>query len=148
VMAGETIATLSQENYILRLELPESHARFIKAGDSVEIDGRSAQPSEAQNIRYGKVRLVYPEIKNGRIIVDIEASELGDYFVGERTRVYINAGQREGFLIPTDYIVRKAGIDRVTLSSGQEIAVQVGQRLGDKTEILSGLRENDVVVKP
>ena len=33
VMPGETIATLAEEHYILRLQLPERHARFMRAGD-------------------------------------------------------------------------------------------------------------------
>ena len=34
VMPGETIAVIAAEGFILRLEVPERHARFMKAGDS------------------------------------------------------------------------------------------------------------------
>ena len=148
VMPGETIAVLTQENYILRLELPESHARFMKVGDTVEIGARGLQPSGVQALRTGTVRLIYPEIKNGRITADVEANELGDYFVGERTRVYVNAGERETYLVPSELIKRLSGIDRVRLKDGQEVAVQVGRVWGDKTEVLSGLHEGDVLVTP
>ena len=40
VMPGETIATLAQDRYILRLQLPERHAKFMRAGDRVEIGAR------------------------------------------------------------------------------------------------------------
>lgn len=148
VMPGETVATMTQENYILRIELPESHARFLRLGETVEIGARGMQPDTPSQFRTGRVRLIYPEIKNGRIVADVEANDLGDYFVGERTRVYVDAGARETYLVPTEYIKRQSGIDRVKLRDGTEIAVQLGQVWGDKTEVLSGVRDNDVLVMP
>ena len=40
VMAGESIATIAANEYLLRLEVPERHARFIKAGDVVHLGER------------------------------------------------------------------------------------------------------------
>ena len=40
VLAGESIATIAANEYLLRLELPERHARFIKVGDPVRLGGR------------------------------------------------------------------------------------------------------------
>ena len=34
VLPGETIATIAEDHYILRLQLPERHARFMRAGDA------------------------------------------------------------------------------------------------------------------
>ena len=39
IMAGEAVATIAEQNYILRLSVPERHAAFIKAGDAVRVDG-------------------------------------------------------------------------------------------------------------
>lgn len=79
---------------------------------------------------------------------DVEANELGDYFVGERTRVYVRTGARKTFLIPSVYIRRLSGVDRVKLEDGREVVVQTGPVLGDETEILSGVREQDRLVMP
>jgi membrane fusion protein, multidrug efflux system len=70
--------------------LPERHARFMRAGDAVQIGARGLEDEGAK--REGRVRLVYPEIEGGRVIADVEVPALGDYFVGERTRVYVNTG--------------------------------------------------------
>jgi len=148
VMAGETIAVLSQENYILRLELPERHARFLRAGDPVQIGMRGLQPTAEESCKAGTVRLVYPEIKNGRVIADIEASDLGDYFVGERTLVYVSAGKRQALMVPASHIYRRAGIEYAKLEDGKEIVVQTGRKLGEMVEVLSGLEDGDVVVAP
>ena len=34
VLPGETIATIAEKNFVLRLRVPERHARFLKAGDA------------------------------------------------------------------------------------------------------------------
>ncbi|MDR3423487.1 MAG: efflux RND transporter periplasmic adaptor subunit [Alphaproteobacteria bacterium] len=148
VMAGDTVATLSQGNYVLRLELPERHARFLKAGDTVEIGARGAQPDADEEIKTGTVELVYPEIKDGRVIADVEAKGLENYFVGERARVYVSTGQRPALLVPADVVYRRAGVEYIKLKDGTEVVVQTGQKLGDDIEVLSGLNDGDVVVNP
>ena len=98
VLPGETIATLAEDRYILRLQLPERHAQFVRAGDVVQIGPRGLEEGGAK--REGRVRLVYPEIQGGRVIADVDVGGLGDYFVGERTRVYVSAGMRRAIVIP------------------------------------------------
>ena len=93
VLPGETIATLAEDRYILRLQLPERHARFMRAGDVVQIGARGLEDDGRPSAR-ARVRLVYPEIEGGRVIADVEVPGLGDYFVGERTRVYVSTGVR------------------------------------------------------
>ncbi|MDD5586336.1 MAG: efflux RND transporter periplasmic adaptor subunit [Alphaproteobacteria bacterium] len=148
IMAGETVAMLSQENYVLRLELPERHAKYLRAGDTVQIGVRGMQPTAGESCKAGTVRLVYPEIKDGRVIADVEASDLGDYFVGERTRVYVATGKRPTLFAPADYITRRAGIEYAKLKGGTEVVVQTGQKFEEKIEVLSGLNDGDVLVKP
>ena len=116
VLPGETIATLAEDHYILRLQLPERHARFMRAGDAVQIGARGLEDDGAK--REGRVRLVYPEIEGGRVIADVEVPGLGDYFVGERTRVYVNTGMRRAIIVPRALVYRRAGVDYVKLADG------------------------------
>jgi len=148
VMAGETIATLSQDNYVLRIELPERHARFLNPGDTVQVGGRGLVEQDHEARQTGTIRLVYPEIKNGRVIADVTVDGLGNYFVGERARVYVSTGQREALMVPVAAVVKRAGTSFVKLRDGAEIVVQIGQVSGDKVEILSGLQKDDEVVTP
>jgi RND family efflux transporter MFP subunit len=144
VMPGETIATLAEDKYILRLSLPERHARFLRAGDAVAIAGRD----DAATSQQGRVRLVYPEIQGGRVVADVEVPQVGGYFVGERTRVYVPTGARTALFVPSQALHARAGAWFVTLKDGVEVVVQPGDKRGDETEILSGLREGDVVRTP
>ena len=152
VLPGETIATLAEDQYILRLQLPERHARFLRAGDAVRIGARGLQDEGEGGMREGRVRIVYPEIQGGRVVADVEVSGLGDYFVGERTRVYIDTGTRRTIIVPSSYVFRRAGVNYVRLANGDEVVVQPGEtREAGETkgvEILAGLKDGDRLAAP
>jgi membrane fusion protein, multidrug efflux system len=147
VMPGETIATLAEDRYILRLQLPERHARFMRAGDRVEIGERGVNTGAGAR-KEGRVRIVYPEIQGGRVIADVDVKGLDNYFVGERARVYVTTGKRDTILAPKSAVYRRAGVDFVRLADGAEVVVQTGDAHGDAIEILSGLHDGDVVHTP
>lgn len=145
VMPGETVATIAEDRYILRLQLPERHAKFMRAGDVVTIGARGSKADADEGRRDGRVHIVYPEIQGGRVIADVEVKGLGDYFVGERTRVFVPTGRRDAIIIPFDALYRRAGVNYVRLQDGSEVVVQPGERRPEGVEILSGLRDGDVL---
>jgi membrane fusion protein, multidrug efflux system len=148
VLPGETIAAMAADNYILRLQLPERHARSLKAGDTILIGARGLEAQDAETLRPGRVVLVYPLIEQGRVVADVEVEGLGDYFVGERTRVYVATGTREALVVPQNCVYRRFGVSYVKLKDGAEVAVQVGLPVEGGIEILAGLHEGDVVIAP
>lgn len=148
VLAGETIALIAADSYILRLQLPERHARTMKAGDTILVGARGLQGEANESLRRGTVKLVYPQIDQGRVIADVEVRNLGDYFVGERTRVYVATGTRQALVVPPDTVYRRFGVSYVRLKNGTEVVVQPGAPTEAGLEILSGLRDGDEVVKP
>ncbi len=156
VMPGEAIAKIAANAYVLRLELPERHARFIKTGDPVIIGGRELAASDAP-LGKGEISLVYPELQDGRVIADAQADGLGKYFVGERVLVWISAGKRQSIVVPRDYLFRHFGLDYARISQGEnrtiDVVVQPGQlaRLeggGDGIEVLAGLKPGDRLARP
>ena len=157
VMGGETVATLAADNYILRLQLPERHARFLREGDTILVGTRGMDPSPEEAVREGRVVLVYPEIDDGRVIADVEVKDLGDYFVGERTRVWVATGRRQALILPERFVYRRFGVSYVTLANGTEVVVQLGMPVGPvqtegknerEIEILAGLKAGDKVMMP
>ena len=118
----------------------------MRAGDTVQIGERGAADTGPK--RQGKVRLVYPAIEGGRVIADVEVPGLGNYFVGELTRVYVNTGDRPAIFVPKTYVYRRAGVDYVKLADGGEAVVQLGSPRDDAIEILSGLKDGDEIVQP
>ena len=153
VLPGDPVVTVAQQNFKLRLRVPEHHARFLKAGDKIRIDG--AEFGE-QGAKSGVIDLVYPQIEEGRVIADATVEGLGEYFVGDRLRVWISGGTRTDFVIPSSYVMTRFGIDYVKLRQGDrtiEAPVQRGRdlpspELSNGLEILSGIRVGDQLVQP
>lgn len=154
IMPGEPVATIAEQNFVLRLRVPERHARFLKKGDSVRIDREELGANGAQ---FGTIRLVYPQIEDGRVVADAQVAGLGDYFVGERIRVWVSSGDRESFIVPASFITTRFGIDYVRVRKGGTAVIDVPVQRGreqprpdmpDALEILSGLKPGDILVRP
>ena len=153
VLPGEPVAMIAERNFVLRLRVPERHARFLKAGDPVRLDGEELGETGAQ---FGTVKLVYPQIEDGRVVADAAVAGLGDYFVGQRIRVWVSAGTRPAIVIPAGYVSTRFGVDYVKLRKDQavvDVPVQRGRDLPrpempDGLEILSGLAAGDQLVHP
>jgi RND family efflux transporter MFP subunit len=154
VMAGESVADIAEQNFVLRLKVPEQHARFLKAGDTIRLD--AAELGEAAP-RFGTIELVYPRIEDGRVVADARVEGLGDYFVGERVRAWISAGERTAYVIPASFITTRFGVDYVKIrgtgGADLDVPVQRGRELPrpdllDGIEILSGLTPGDRLVRP
>jgi RND family efflux transporter MFP subunit len=154
VMPGESIATIAANGYLLRLEIPERHARFIKVGDSITLGERGLSDDQASRVP-GKITKVYPELSDGRVVADAEVPDLGSYFVGERVQVLISVGRRKAIVIPEAFVFSRYGLDyvRVATSAGYEdVVVQTGQKIAPSQEpsieVLSGLANGEKVVMP
>lgn len=149
VLSGDTIATIGEQPFMLRLRIPERHAVAIKAGDTVRVDPGQLGTQEGTT---GTISLIYPRIEEGRVVADATVSDLGDYFVGDRVRVWIDAGTRPGFVVPPGFISTRFGLDYVRLRRADgtmsDIPVQRGQERPDGVELLSGVAAGDVLVKP
>ena len=154
VLPGEIVATIAEQNFVLRLRVPERHAQFLKVGDRVRIDGAEiGQPGT----RFGTITLVYPQIQDGRVTADAVVDGLGDYFVARRIRVWISGGERRAFVIPASLVSTRFGIDYVRLQSGSNTTMDVPVQRGrphpthdvpDGLEILSGIQAGDRLVRP
>lgn len=147
VMPGETVAAIATETYVLRMRLPERHARFLRAGDKVRVGARGLE-SAPEKLVEGAVRLVYPELDQGRVVADIDVAGLGDFFVGERTRVFVATGTRQAILVPPAYLYKRSGLTFARVKGVGEVVLQPGQAIAEGVEILSGLEAGDILQMP
>ena len=154
VMAGDSVATVAVQNFVLRLEVPERHAQFLTAGDRIRVNG--ADVGLGSGVKYGTISLVYPQITNGLVQADATIPGLTDYYVGERVQVWISAGRRRAIVIPSSYVFTRDGIDYVRLLrkwGAEDVPIQRGlphptPTESDGLEILSGLHNGDRLLKP
>ncbi len=154
LLPGEPVARIAEANFVLRLSVPERHARTLRVGDRIRLDGTDIG---AAGPVFGNVVLVYPQITEGRVMADAQAPGLGSYFVGSRIRVWIAAGERPSFVIPASFLDTRFGLSfvrRKTHDGGTEdIPVQRGRDMPtpdmpNGVEILSGLQNGDELVGP
>jgi RND family efflux transporter MFP subunit len=152
VMPGETMATIGGGGFFLRLAVPERHAATLKQGAALAIEtgGGSVE---------GRLKKLYPQIANGRVIADVEVADLPTDFVDARVLVRLPVGTRRALTVPATAITTRSGLDlvRVKTPAGEvERAVVLGGRDGvpgtasgaDQVEILSGLDAGEEVVTP
>ncbi len=148
VLPGETIATIAEDHYILRLQLPERHARFMRAGDVVHIGERGSAARRRVEGREGAHRLSGDP---GR------PRDRGRRSAGRRRlfRRRANAGllfrpasgARSSF--PRAYVYRRAGVDYARLKDGAEVVVQLGSgERRRRSRSSPGLKDGDEVVTP
>jgi RND family efflux transporter MFP subunit len=156
VLPGEAIANVAGGGYFLRLALPERHAAHISVGDPVIVGSRGLTTlTDAAAVSRGKVVKVYPEIDGGRVLADVEVEGLGDFFVGERTRVWIPVATRQVISVPEAAVSNRYGVDyvRIAGTAGEiDVPVIIGGRFEENgkalVEILSGLADGDKVILP
>ncbi len=156
IMPGETVARIAGGGYFLRLSLPERHAAHVKQGDGVLVGSRGMSDLEEKTpLGRGTIVKVYPEIEGGRVLADVEVEGLGDFFVGERTRVWIPVAERQVIAVPAGAVITRNGVDYIRLdsSSGEmDVPVITGESYedggGKYVEILSGLTGGDRVLTP
>ncbi|MBS0232822.1 MAG: efflux RND transporter periplasmic adaptor subunit [Proteobacteria bacterium] len=158
VLAGDSLASIASGAYYLRLSLPERHATDIKEGGTVLIGERGLALADAGAIaaaRSGRVVKVYPEISDGRVIADVDVSGIGNYFVNERTAVWIPVAKRPVISVPPEAVVTRHGIDYIrllTTSGPLDVAVIVGAPFqsadGPRIEVLTGLKDGDRIAVP
>jgi multidrug efflux system membrane fusion protein len=154
VMAGDIVAIIASNDPVVRVEMPERDASGLKKGDELKLVADNAAGTE--KLASTMIREIYPEVRDGRVTIDLEAKMLDSAFVGARVRVLVATGKRSAIVVPQTYVMTRFGVDYVSLavkSGALDIPVQRGQPMSiagtiDGIEILSGLKTGDVLLRP
>jgi multidrug efflux pump subunit AcrA (membrane-fusion protein) len=155
MMGGETVATMTTDQRVIRLQVPESNAKSLTVGDLVRVEGGASK-----DVRM-PIALIYPHIVQGMVQVDLKIPE-GDaqsagYFVGQRVEAWVPQATRAALVIPPTYVATRYGLDfaKVRTKDGKDLNVPVvlGQPVGlgegaEGVEVLSGLKPGDELVRP
>lgn len=152
VLAGDIIVVVASNDAVVRVEIPERDASGLKKGHVL----RLVADGGVQKIGSTTIREIYPEVRNGRVTIDLEGKSLGDGFIGARVRVLVAIGERRAIVVPQAYVTTRFGVDYVSLavkSGALDIPVQRGQPIAvegvsDGIEILSGLKPGDIILRP
>lgn len=143
VAPGMPIATITSGPVVLKLDLPESLSRTVRAGSAVSatLDGAEVR---------GTVSRVYPSVVAGQVRADATLPGLADSLIGRRIAARVENGRHTALLVPKRYVATRYGIDTVNVRTKGGIAnvpVQVAASAEPgQVEILSGLAAGDTLV--
>jgi RND family efflux transporter MFP subunit len=147
VAAGAPVADIVRINPLrLKLVIPEREASSVVAGQVVyvTVDG---DPK-----RYdGLVARLAPSLdqQNRTLLVEADIQNPGSLRPGMMARAQIVVGSKPAPVVPSSAIVTFAGVEKViVVDAGKAVEKKVttGKRVGDRTEILSGVKVGERVV--
>jgi RND family efflux transporter MFP subunit len=151
VFGGQPILTVQQLNPLKALiYVSESNFTRVKHGMPVDI----TLPVYGDEQFTGKVSLIYPTVDPSTHTFGVEVSiQNANLRVrpGMYARVTLNFGTENNVVVPDVAVQRQAGADDkyvylVENNIARYRKIELGQRLGDRYEILSGLKDGDTVV--
>ena len=151
VCGGQAILTVQQLNPLKALVyVSESYFTKVKTGMPVNIQ----LDIYGDEVFTGKVSLIYPTIDPSTHTFGVEVVLNNSSMrirPGMFARVTLNFGTEKGIIVPDQTIQKQAGSnDRFVFTIENGIAkyrkVELGQRLDNYQEILSGVNAGDVVV--
>ncbi len=148
VAAGALVAEVVRIDPLrLKLVIPERDAASVRQGQAVKVsvDGDSAAYS-------GKVARLAPSLdqQNRTLLVEADIPNPGSLRPGVLARAQIVIGSSDAPTLPSSAIVSFAGVEKViTVEAGKAVEkrVKTGNRLGERIEIVSGVKVGDAVVQ-
>jgi RND family efflux transporter MFP subunit len=147
--AGSPVVTVIRVHPLrLRLAVPERVASGVRLGQSVQV--RVAGDTD---VYQGKIARLSPAIneQDRTLLVEAEVpNEDGRLRPGAFAEAEVVVAAAEpAIFVPAASIVTFAGIEKVlVVQDGQSVEkrVQTGRRLGDRVEIVAGLKSDELVV--
>jgi Cu(I)/Ag(I) efflux system membrane fusion protein len=147
---GQTLMRINGLNSVwVDVAVPESHAGTVRVGNRVEVQlaDRSAAAIK------GRVSALLPALNEAtrtlRVRVEL-ANRDGRLRPGQSAQVRLISGtKQEGLSVPTEAVIRTGKRSLVMVAeqgSFRPVEVTVGQEVGDRTVIDSGLAEGQQVV--
>ena len=148
VAAGAPIADIVRVDPLrLKLVIPEREASSVQAGQPVKVSVEGDK-----TIHTGAITRLAPALdaQNRTLLVEADIKNPGNLRPGVLARAEIVVGSKPALTVPNSSVIVFAGIQKVIAIEGDkavEKRITTGKRVGPSTEILTGLKAGDRVVK-
>jgi RND family efflux transporter MFP subunit len=149
VGAGQELFRLVRQGRLeWRAEVPAAELGLLKPGQAVQVTPAGGAPVS------GKLRMVAPTVdaatRNALVYVDLPASAGAAVKAGMFARGEFEIGERSGATLPATAVQLRDGFATAfTVEADSKVRqrkLQVGRRVGERIEVLSGLEANARVV--
>ncbi|WP_321481261.1 efflux RND transporter periplasmic adaptor subunit [uncultured Bacteroides sp.] len=142
---------------VVESSLNESDIYKVKKGMSATVKVKSAgltfnapiiekSRSSMESGGQYKITIQVPDVDKGKVYSGMYANVLIPISEGEKVQSIPN------LLIPTKALIDKDGLTGVFVVSNSNTAmlrwIRIGQAIGDQTEVLSGLKKNEMIILP
>lgn len=140
VVPGMVVAVVTSGPVVLRLDLPEGLAAKVRSGAKVRVENMTGE---------GSVTRIYPAVQAGQVQADVAMAGLDAGLIGRRIPAQIAVGTRRAIIVPRAFVITRYGLDYARVVDGRgavsQVPVQVAPAPGDRVEILSGVRDGDML---
>lgn len=149
--AGTPVATVVRQHPLrLQLAVPERSSASLRAGQRVRVAVEGIQEQHE-----GRVTRVSPAIAEGTRTLAVEAeipNTDGRLRPGTFAKADIITDENPALMVPQSALVVFAGVEKVLIvkdGKAKEQRVKTGVRVGDRVEIVDGIKDGDnVIVSP
>ena len=145
VRRGEPVVQISSGDYLIKLFVAEEDITKIDLGQYVAVNVNT-YPNKVFSATISKIYPAFDEVEQS-YVVEAQFEELPEkMFSGTQLQANIQTNSRKDVLvIPTAYLAKGRF---VTLANGEEIQIETGSKSQAWTEVVSGITENDLIIKP
>ena len=145
IRRGEAVAEIGSGAFIIKLFVAEDDINKVNKNQTVSVH-LNTYPNE---IFKAKISKIYPSFNSTEqsYVVEAQFDQVpSKIYSGSQLQANIETGKSNNVLvIPTAYLIRA---NYVLLESGEEKSIKTGNKNSDWTEVISGLSEEDIIVKP
>ena len=142
---GEALAQIASGDYLIRLFISEDDITKVNLGQSVAVQLYTS-PNRTYPARVSKIYPAFDEAEQSYIDEARFEEQPAKMFSGTQLQANIKTGNRKNVLvIPTEYLSRG---NVVQLESGEEKQIETGSKNQEWTEVVSGITQRDVLLKP
>ncbi len=145
VRKGEAIAKIGSGPYLIKLFVAEDDITKIEIGHAVAIQ-INTYPHRTFTAKVSKIHPGFDEVEQSYIVEARFETLPEKMFSGTQLQANIETGTRKSVLvIPTDYVSRGSYILN---QAGEEKQIVTGSKNSNWTEVISGISEDDILLKP
>lgn len=145
IRRGEAVAEIASGAFIIKLFVAEDDIKKVNNNQTVSVH-LNTNPNETFKAKISKI---YPSFNTEEqsYVVEAQFEQVPTkIFSGSQLQANIETGSSNNVLvIPTAYLIRG---NFVMLENDEEKAIKIGRKNNDWTEVISGISEEDLIVKP
>ena len=142
---GEAIAQIGSGAYVIRLFVSEEDITKINIDNPVAIN-INTYPDRTFPAKVTKILPAFDEAEQSYIVEARFEQMPKKMFSGTQLQANIKTGTRKNVLvIPSDYLAKGS---YVRLQGGEEKQIETGSKNREWTEVISGIMQDDIIVKP